>query len=1056
MKASRAALLLSLSLLVVLVIGAPVIADEHDDFDEVLINEMATRGPGGATDNFILVTNHGDEAVDASGWEIQRCNNTGTGFVGTQVTVEDGTTLEPGDEYLVAHDDGYTGDREPDATYGVSISDDGGARINDDGEILDSVGFGTNANNCTVGDPGDPLTTGEGDDGLSHHRVDDTGDNASDFEKAARSVDDTADGEVQLVEMSTRGPGGAQDNFVRIENVGGSNVDVSGWAIERCNNTGSGFVGTQVSIDDGTVLGAGEDYLVAKDGDYTGDRTPDATYGVSISDDGGARVVDGDDVVVDGVGFGTNNNNCTQGDPAEELTSAEGDQGLSHHRIDDTGDNATDFEKDARSVDDDNGNGEAPSCDDPTAISEINTVGDDGLPDTDMLDEDVAVEGVVTANFLDGLNAFFVQEPELDLDADGSQGIMVYAPDDDDDVVAVGDEVCVTGEVDEFNGTVQLSWADIDVLDSEQELPEAIDLEMPVDDRTELAAIAGMRVDMTSAEGAMTVTQNYFQGQFGELDLSATGRLWNPTELYDPHTELDLVEQEQEDNLNSWIKLDDASSEENASPTPWLENGADRAGAQTEDVIEGITHYQHGNYRVQPTDKDAIEFTNEDNPRPDEPPDVLAGADEGTETVTVAGFNVLNYFTTLGDRGASTEEEFELQAAKIVTAITKMDADVVGLMEIENNFGEEDAAIDDLVERLNDEAGEGTYDYVGQDELIGNDAISNALIYQPEEVTPVGEPAVSDQEAMVNPRDADQERNRPAVTQAFETDTGDVFVAAVNHLKSKGSGCDEEGNIGDDDEWQGNCNGTRTDSAEELVRWLEEDDPTGTGADEIAIIGDINAYAQEDPVQAILDAGYQDTLADQLGEVYTYVFDGEHGRLDHGLVSDELVDAGRLVDADVWHINVDEPAAFDYNAWNNEEDQDESEFRSSDHDPILLGLQFEEEPEPQIEAEFGDPRGRAMTVRTNVVPFSVTDAEGDPVDDADITVEVETSDGETFEADVNQRGGDGEYHARFSTDTAGDTTLTAFDADGNELGDTVIELEQRPGGPPAGGGPPGN
>ena len=885
MTRPRIATVLILSLVAALLVTIPAVADEDDGFDRVLITEMSTRGPSGASDNFILITNHGDDDVDASGWQIQRCNNTGSGFVGTQVTVDDGTILEPGDDYLVAHDGGYSGDREPDATYGVSISDDGGARINDDGDIVDSVGFGTNENNCTVGDPGEPLTIAEGADGLSHHRVDDTGDNATDFEKARRSVDEN------------------------------------------------------------------------------GDEDP--------------------------------------------------------------------------------GNG--PSCDEPTPIYDINEVGANGLPTSGMLGEDVAVEGIVTADFTDGLDAYFVQEPEFDENATDSHGIMTWVPGVDPDEVSVGDRVCATGEVDEFRGTVQLTNVDFEVLAPDQELPDVVELEMPVDDRTELAALAGTRVELTSAEGAMTVTQNYFQGRFGELDLSATGRLWNPTELFDPRDNLDAVIAQREDNLNSWIKLDDASSEQNPSPTPWLANGAERAGAKTTDPIVGITHYQHGNYRIQPLAPGDIEFTNEDNPRPDGPPDVLDGADSDAATVTVAGFNVLNYFTTLGERGASTEEEFELQAAKIVEAITKMDADVVGLMEIENNFGEDDDALQDLLDRLNDEAGEGTYDAVGQDELIGNDAISNALIFQPDAVTPAGKPAASDQEAFVNPRGADTERNRPAVTQAFEADTGDVFVVAVNHLKSKGSGCGE----GDDDEWQGNCNGTRTDAAEELVRWLDQEDPTGTGADEIAIIGDINAYAQEDPIEAILDGGYQDALSDQLGEVYTYVFDGEHGRLDHALVSDAMVDADRIVDTDVWHINVDEPAAFDYRRWNNEEDQDESEFRSSDHDPIIMGLQFAvDDPEPEREVVFGDPRGRVMTGRTNVVPFSLVDGEGQPVDD-EVTVVLTTSEGER-EIRVVARDEPGAFHAQFSTETAGEATLTAIDADGNELGSTTVDVDPRPG-----GGPPG-
>jgi predicted extracellular nuclease len=75
---------------------------------------------------------------------------------------------------------------------------------------------------------------------------------------------------------------------------------------------------------------------------------------------------------------------------------------------------------------------------------------------------------------------------------------------------------------------------------------------------------------------------------------------------------------------------------------------------------------------------------------------------------------------------------------------------------------------------------------------VGTDAISNAMIYQPDRVTPVGEVGIADQQAFVNPLGATTDRNRPAIAQAFEVATGDVFVAVVNHLKSKGSGCGAE------------------------------------------------------------------------------------------------------------------------------------------------------------------------------------------------------------------------------------------------------------------------
>jgi predicted extracellular nuclease len=579
------------------------------------------------------------------------------------------------------------------------------------------------------------------------------------------------------------------------------------------------------------------------------------------------------------------------------------------------------------------------TCAAPTLISDINTVGGNGLPATDRLGDRLAVEAIVTADFKSGLNGFYVQEEEADYDDDvtTSEGIFAYAP-----ALAsapeVGTLVCVLGTVAIFSGQVQLTNIEVETIAPDQPLPAAIELVLPVDDRVEIAQIAGMRVELTGQDGTLTIAQNYFQGQYGELDLSGSGRLWNPTELYDP--EDPAAAALRDFNQRSQIKLDDASSQQNPTPMPWLANGAARAGAVTDDVVEGIAGYQHGSYRVQPTDPAAIEFTNTDNPRPEDAPDVLGAARRYTENVTVAAFNVLNYFTTLTSesgaaRGADTVEEFELQAAKIVTAITKMDADVVGLMEIENNFGEDGDALADLVDRLNAVAGPGTYAGVALEAPVGSDAISNAMIYQPAVVTPVGDLAVADHPAFVNPLGANIDRNRPALAQAFETETGDVFIAVVNHLKSKGSSCGAADSAGG---LAGNCNLTRTMAAEELVRWLEEDDPTGTGSDLIAVIGDLNAYAQEDPIDVLWAAGYVDALADQLGSAYSYVFDGELGRLDHAFLSSSLNE--HLVGAAEWHINADEPNGFDYNDWNDPATQDTSEFRSSDHDPVIVGLAF--------------------------------------------------------------------------------------------------------------------
>ena len=229
----------------------------------------------------------------------------------------------------------------------------------------------------------------------------------------------------------------------------------------------------------------------------------------------------------------------------------------------------------------------------------------------------------------------------------------------------------------------------------------------------------------------------------------------------------------------------------------------------------------------------------------------------------MAAFNVLNYFNGDGAgggfptaRGAETPVEFDRQRDKIIAAIGELDADVVGLMELENDDTDAQyGAIEDLVDGLNQANGAGTYDFIDTG-VVGTDAIRVGILYQPASVTPVGDFAVLD--SSVDPRFI-YTLNRPSIAQTFEANAdGARITAVVNHLKSKGSDCDA---VGDPDtgDGQGNCNGTRTAAAEALVDWLETD-PTGSGDPDFLLLGDMNAYAQEDPITAFRDAGYVDTI----------------------------------------------------------------------------------------------------------------------------------------------------------------------------------------------------
>jgi predicted extracellular nuclease len=377
--------------------------------------------------------------------------------------------------------------------------------------------------------------------------------------------------------------------------------------------------------------------------------------------------------------------------------------------------------------------------------------------------------------------------------------------------------------------------------------------------------------------------------RFGEIVLT-TERQFQPTATYEPGSP--EAAQLAVDNSLSRITLDDGRGNQNPDPAihpNGLEFNLENLfrGGDTVANITGVLDYAFDEYRVQPTQ--GANYVPA-NPRP-EGPDAVGG------TATVASFNVLNYFTTLDDggpicgptedmfcRGADTEEEFTRQRDKIIAALLVIDADIVGLIEIENHPGDVPTA--DLVSGLNALMGAGTYDYVATG-AIGTDAIRQAFIYKPASVSLLGDFAILD--SSVDPRFLD-DYNRPALAQTFEVnETGGVFTAVVNHLKSKGSNCNA---IGDPDtgDGAGNCNLTRKAAAEALVDWLAVD-PTGSGDGDFLIIGDLNSYDKEDPIDAILAGGYTDLVFEFNGEdAYSYVFDGQLGYLDHALSNAALTD----------------------------------------------------------------------------------------------------------------------------------------------------------------------
>ena len=349
-----------------------------------------------------------------------------------------------------------------------------------------------------------------------------------------------------------------------------------------------------------------------------------------------------------------------------------------------------------------------------------------------------------------------------------------------------------------------------------------------------------------------------------------------------------------------------------------------------------------GGYRLQPTG--AADYTQK-NPRPDAP-EAVGGS------LRVASFNLLNFFTTLtgsevcgagqnlGCRGADTEEEFERQRAKIIEALLGLDADIVGLIELENTPGAD--PLGSLAVGLNARLGEDTYRAI-QTGALGTDAIRVGILYKTDAVVPVGETATLSEPASVF---VGPGTGRVPLAQSFITQTGGAFTVVVNHFKSKGCSGAEGANR---DSGQGCYNARRTEAAEATAAWLETN-PTGVTDPDVLFVGDLNAYDEESPIDALEAAGYTDLVETYGGEfAYSYVFDGLFGYLDYALANAPLLP--QVTGSTEWHINADEPDIWDYDtSYNNPVYYQANPYRTSDHDPVLVGLDLSPDPLVVLEA----------------------------------------------------------------------------------------------------------
>ncbi|WP_432496898.1 ExeM/NucH family extracellular endonuclease [Kineococcus auxinigenes] len=574
-------------------------------------------------------------------------------------------------------------------------------------------------------------------------------------------------------------------------------------------------------------------------------------------------------------------------------------------------------------------NGSAPSDPDPeppapTEPVEIGAVQGTGTS-TPLAGQQVTVTGVVVGD-TPGLSGFYVQDPDGDGDPATSDAVFVFSTAE----VGLGDTVTVTGQAQEYFGQTQIAApAGVTVVadGTAADLPAPAALDLPAGD-AERERLEGMRV---APADTLTVSEVYDLTSYGELVLSEGGVLVQPTELARPG---DAAEAIAAQNARRSVVLDDAvSSRVTVSARPYLSPGTPvRVGDEVEFTEPLVLGYGVDAWRLQPADGTADGVFAPQNTRPDAPEAV--GGD-----VQVGAFNVLNYFLTFDQnvgRGAASQAELEQQAGKIVPAIRALGADVVTLMEIEDTDssgltpGNADTALADLVQRLN-AAGDEEWAYVPMpDELyaVDRDVIRNAIIYKEDVVQPVGDPVgLVDESVWSNAREP--------IAQTFVKD-GDAFTVVANHFKSKSPGQPTGDNV-DTGDGQGAWNGDRVRQARSLADFLERLRADSGDADVVAL-GDFNAYTQEDPIEALREAGLTDLGSEFDEGGYSYVFDALSGSLDHALASEALT--AKVTDATHWNINSVESFAYQYTG--DEALYAANPYRSSDHDPIVVGIDLVE------------------------------------------------------------------------------------------------------------------
>lgn len=276
--------------------------------------------------------------------------------------------------------------------------------------------------------------------------------------------------------------------------------------------------------------------------------------------------------------------------------------------------------------------------------------------------------------------------------------------------------------------------------------------------------------------------------------------------------------------------------------------------------------------------------------------------DVGGARIHIVAQNAQNYLMdlTASNSSCKNEAQFVAKTEKMANVFIALEADIVAICEVERNK----EVLSYICNAMNEIYGQEVYTYV-TDNLSASQSSSGYMplkagfIYNKEKVTPSGSTS--------SPYSSDEYKARMRIQAFKENATGELFVLSMNHFKAK---------TGSDDGEK-----TRIQNASNLISKLK----MVTSDPDILIMGDLNAYTEETPIQNLINAGYAEQLVRFDPNAYTYNYYGEKGILDHAMANSTMAD--QVTGAYAYHINTSGYSSYKY----------------SDHDAVLVGIRLGED-----------------------------------------------------------------------------------------------------------------